>query len=76
MSMGMTKAMIVGWVLSLLGTAIWIYGYFVAGHPAVFNWPAFSPWWIAEFLPNRESELGMVLVFASMIPMYWPSRRA
>jgi hypothetical protein len=28
------------------------------------------PWWISSFVPNLETELGMVLMFASMIPIY------
>ncbi len=68
----MTKTMIVGWSMELVGTAVWIYGYFAAGHPSFMDWHAHTPWWIADYLPNIESEIGMVLVFAGMIPMYWP----
>ncbi len=70
----MTKTMIVGWAMELLGTALWIYGYFVAGHQALFDWQARTPWWIADYILNLESEIGMVLVFAGMIPLYWPQR--
>ncbi len=59
----------------LSGTAIWLYGYFVTGHPALIDWRAHAPWWIAEFLPNIESEIGMVLMLAGMLPIYWPSQR-
>jgi len=64
-----------GWIASLAGSALWIYGYVATGTPAFLNWGAFTPWWIADFLPNSESEIGMVLAFAGMIPIYWPSAK-
>jgi hypothetical protein len=68
------KAVIVGWIISLAGAAVWLYGYFAAGHPSLINWHANTPWWIADFLPNIEAEIGMALVYAGMVLMYWPSR--
>lgn len=70
----MAKTMMVGWALELVGTALWIYGYFVTGHPSLIDWHAHTPWWIADYLLNVESEIGMVLVFAGMIPLYWPQQ--
>lgn len=62
---------IVGFAMSLIGAALWIYGYFVTGTPALIHWPS----WVAEFVPNLEAEVGMALSFLSMIPMYWkPSK--
>jgi hypothetical protein len=29
-----------------------------------------TPWWIASFIPGLEAELGLALMFASMIPIY------
>ena len=71
----MKAHVIFGWILMLLGTALWVYGYFVTGHPAVIDWKADTPHWIAEYLPNVESEIGMVLVFIAMVPIYWPAKR-
>jgi Ni,Fe-hydrogenase I cytochrome b subunit len=65
---------IIGWIVMLAGTALWVYGYFVTGHPTVVDWKADTPNWIAEFLPNIESEIGMVLVFIAMVPIYWPAK--
>ena len=65
-----------GWTLMLAGMALWGYGYLAPGTPALFDWKAIAPWWIADFLPNIESEIGLVLVVAAMIPIYWPRRRA
>ena len=70
----MKTRVIVGWIVMLIGTALWVYGYFVTGHPTVVDWKANTPSWIAEFLPNIESEIGMVLVFIAMVPMYWPAK--
>lgn len=71
----MTKAALVGWIIEAIGMALWIYGYFVTGHPPLIDWQAHTPWWIADYLPNIESEIGMVLVFAGMVPMYWPAKK-
>jgi hypothetical protein len=65
---------IIGWIICLAGTALYVYGYFVTGHASFIDWQANTPRWIAEFLPNGEAETGMVLMFASMALIYWPSR--
>jgi len=70
----MSKAVIIGWIMSLSGTALWLYGYFATGNPTFINWHANSPWWIADFLPNIESEIGMTLAIVGMLPIYWPPR--
>jgi hypothetical protein len=68
----MSKTVAIGWIISLLGTALWLYGYYASGHPSLIDWHTTAPWWIADFLPNIESEVGMVLAFAGMVPIYWP----
>jgi hypothetical protein len=75
MGSNMSKSVVIGWVIMLAGTALWLYGYFVTGHPSLVNWHAETPWWIADFLPNKESEIGMVVMFIGMVPIYWPSQR-
>ena len=67
-----TKTTIVGWTTFLFGCAFWLYGYLVAGRPSLIDWHAHAPWWIADYLPNLESEIGMLLCIAGMVPMYWP----
>ena len=70
----MSKVNLSGWVALLIGTAVWVYGYFfTTGNSSLIEWKATSPWWIADFLPTMEFEIGMALVFASMIPIYWPN---
>ena len=71
----MSKGPIIGWIIVLAGMALWLYGYFATGNPSVIDWHAKTPWWIADFLPNIESEIGIALVFVGLGPMYWPSRR-
>lgn len=75
MSESVSKVVIIGWIIELVGTALWLYGYFATGNPSLIDWHANTPLWIAEFLPNIESEIGMALVFAGMILIYWPFRR-
>jgi hypothetical protein len=68
------KFAVVGWLMMIAGTALWLYGYLASGHPPLIDWNSSTPWWIADYLPNSEAEAGMALVFASMIPIYWPRR--
>jgi hypothetical protein len=68
----MSKTVIVGWIIMSVGTALWIYGYFATGNPSLIDWQADTPRWISEFLPNIESEIGLALVCAGMVPVYWP----
>jgi protein-S-isoprenylcysteine O-methyltransferase Ste14 len=75
MGESVSKVVIIGWIIELVGTILWLYGYFATGNPSLIDWHTTTPWWIAEFLPNIESEIGMALVFAGMILIYWPSRR-
>ena len=70
----MSKSAIVGWAICSVGMALLIYGYFATGHTPFIDWQSNTPWWIADFLPNRESEIGMLLAFVGMIPIYWPRR--
>ena len=40
--------------------------------PPNIDWKSNAPWWIADYLPNMASELGLVLVCIGMISFYWP----
>lgn len=70
----MSKAVILGWVITLVGSVLWIYGYFVTGSPTLFDWKAHTPWWIADFLPNIQTEIGMILTYGGMVFIYWPTK--
>ena len=48
-----------------------VFGYLSAGHASAFDWDVATPSWISSFVPNLEAELGLALMFASMIPIYW-----
>jgi hypothetical protein len=65
------NAKTIGWAIYAAGFAIWLFGYLSAGHAPLFDWKAATPWWISSFVPNLEAELGLALMFASMIPIYW-----
>jgi hypothetical protein len=71
------NAKILGWVIYAAGFAIWLFGYLSEGHAPLFDWNAATPWWISSFVPNFEAELGLALMFASVIPtLPWgPHRR-
>jgi hypothetical protein len=62
------------WVAMIVGMALWGYGLFITGHPALIDWTSNTPWWIADYLPNMESELGLVLCFLGSLAPYWPRR--
>lgn len=70
----MSTARTIGWVVSTAGTGLWIYGYCISGHPSLFDWKGLMPWWIADFLPNFESEIGLALSLAGYVPIYWPRK--
>jgi len=63
----MSSTEIIANVLCVAGAALWVFGYFVTGHPAVLDWPSFAPSWISAFLPNFESELGMLVSLAGVV---------
>ena len=71
----MRKSVIIGWIIELFGVALWLYGYFATGNPSLINWHAYTPWWIANYLPNIESEIGMSLACAGTVPLCLTSQR-
>ena len=52
-----TKAAIIGWVIQSAGVAVCLYGYFSTGNPSIVDWHAITPSWIADWLPNIQSEI-------------------
>ena len=61
----------IGWAIYSAGFVICLFGYLSVGHAPAFDWVAVTPWWISSFVPNREAEFGLALMFASMVPIYW-----
>ena len=60
-----------GWAIYAAGFVIWCFGYLSGGHAPVFDWDLATPWWISSFIPSLEAELGLGLMLASMVPIYW-----
>ena len=61
-----------GWLTYTAGLILWLYGYLSTQNiPPFFDWRNFSPWWIADFIPNVQAELGIALMVVGMIPIYW-----
>lgn len=69
----LNPSVIAGWAITLVGTAVWLYGYFVEGHPPLINWQAHAPWWVADYLHNIECEIGMMLTVGGSALTYWPA---
>jgi hypothetical protein len=67
----MAKAKSIGWAIYVAGFVIWFFGYLSTGHAAAFDWDGAAPSWISSFVSNLEAEVGLALMFASMIPIYW-----
>ena len=64
-----------GWLIHTAGLILWLYGYLSTQNILpVLDWGNFSPWWIADFIPNVQAELGIALMLVSMIPIYWRHR--
>jgi hypothetical protein len=66
---------LVGNVICALGAALWLYGYFVTGHPALLDWASFSPHWIYAYIPNLEAEIGLAACVAGSVLAIMPKRR-
>jgi hypothetical protein len=74
-SVMMPAAKSIGWAIYAVGFVIWLFGYLSVGHAPAFDWVAATPWWISTFVPNLEAELGLALMFASMVPIWWRRRQ-
>jgi len=72
---GNSKVISIGWIVSLAGMALWLYGYFVTGRPSLIDWQAHTPWWIADALPDIESEIGMMFSVIGTALIYWPTKQ-
>ena len=76
-SVGSHKVYIViGWVLTIAGSALWTLGYFAtSGSSSFLDWPSFSPQWIADYLPNWQSEAGLLMAFLGQVPILYGQSR-
>jgi hypothetical protein len=71
----MSGATIMGSTVSLVGAILWVYGLVGIGNPPLVDWYTDTPYWIADFLPDIEAEIGIVLLIGgSLIALYWPTQ--
>lgn len=66
---------ILGWIISLVGPVLWLYGHFEFGHPSLINWYWIEPYWIAPFFRNVECETGTAFSLAGIMLIWWPHLR-
>ncbi len=66
---GFKTYIITGWVLTVAGAALWTLGYFTVGSSSLLDWTAFSPQWISDYLPNWQSEVGMLIAVLGQAPI-------
>lgn len=62
---------IIGWIVSIVGMGLWLYGYYADGGAPVLDWPLYLPDWAAAFVPNWVAELGFALSLIGMIQIYY-----
>jgi hypothetical protein len=67
---------VMGWVLTVAGSALWTLGYFTFGSSSLLDWPAFSPQWISDYLPNWQSEVGMLMAVLGQVPILYGQSKA
>ena len=56
--------------LKLAGIALWLYGYLSEGTTSLIQWSSFSPEWISAYIPNLETEIGVLLMCLAAIPFF------
>jgi fucose 4-O-acetylase-like acetyltransferase len=71
----MSRMATVGWIVGIIGSAVWLYGCLTVGNPPLIDWQANAPWWIASLFPNVQSEVGAALVSVSLAQIYGSSGR-
>jgi hypothetical protein len=66
---------IIGWGGYIAGGLLWLYGYLVTGTKSLVDWASISPAWVADFMPNLEAEMGMLVMCIAMVPLCWNALR-
>ncbi len=61
----------IGWAGTILGCALWGWGYFAVGSLPIIMWSNFAPHWISEFMINWQEELGVLIMLLASIPLYY-----
>jgi hypothetical protein len=68
----MSNWVIFGWIISLVGLALWLYGYVTIGTPPLIDWYWVVPLWIENFIRNLQCEAGMAFTVTGMSLISWP----
>lgn len=66
---------ILGWVISIVGGGLYVYGYFADGGMTVVNWTSFMPEWASALVPTWQAELGLALSIVGAIPLFYVEYR-
>lgn len=61
----------IGWMITILGMGLWLYGYFTEDGAMLVDWSRHVPAWAAAFVPNWQAELGFALSLIGMVPIYY-----
>jgi uncharacterized membrane protein YGL010W len=69
------KCALVGWIISIVGTMLLLYGYFEFGSPPLIDWHSAAPLWIAKLFGNIECEMGMTCGLTDTLLISWPHLR-
>ena len=71
----MSKWVIVGWLISLAGSVLWLYGYLSIGSPPLIDWYSMAPYWFTQLFRTIECEAGMTFGIAGTLLIAWPHLR-
>jgi hypothetical protein len=69
------KCALVGWIISIAGTMLLLYGYFEFGSPPLIDWYSAAPLWIAKLFRNIECEMGMTCGLTGTLLISWRTLR-
>ena len=58
---------IIGWTGSLLGAALYLYGYTLATAATILPWPSS----LSDYIPNWYAEVGLLISCLALVPLYW-----
>jgi hypothetical protein len=58
---------IIGWAGSLLGAALYLYGYTLATAATIVPWPSS----FSDYIPNWYAEVGLLISCLALVPLYW-----
>src|SRR4029079_19027105 len=69
------KCSIVGWIISIAGTMLLLYGYFEFGSPPLIDWYSAAPLWIAKLFLDIAYAMGMPSGLTGQVLFSWPHLR-